>query len=223
MLRLSPSIIDSYEYFRDNEWSDPEQEAARLAELVAQIKGEKVPATRQMKRGTAFHAVLEDRPEPITVPGWDGPVLAATVDGFEFMFDAETADEVAQQLPRKLIREVPGTYLVAGVEIRFRVDGLHGCDVRELKTTESSIDTDKYMHAFQWRMYLLALSAKRCIYDVVKLRQDGATGVYTVAEYLPMSLWAYGRMRAEVERRVTECAQWVTSMGLAEFRQADAA
>jgi len=222
-VRLSPSIIESYEYWRDHDWDDPEQEQAKLAELIAQVKGERFPATRQMRRGTAFHTALEVGAVQVAVPGWNAPVLRVEVDGFEFLFDAPSAAEVADQMPQGLIREVPGTITVADVDIHYRVDGLHGYDVRELKTTENTIDTDQYVNAIQWRVYLLASSAKRCIYDIVKFKQDSMTGVYTVSEYLPLPLYAYSRMRDNVEKRVSECARWVESMGLAEYRQAKVA
>jgi hypothetical protein len=153
------------------------------------------------------------------VPGWSDPVLRVEVDGFEFLFDEPSACNVGRQIPAGLIREVPGVVTVADVELHFRADGLLGADVRELKTTESSLDVDKYLNAIQWRVYLLGTGARRCIYDLVKFRQDAATGVYVVTEYLPLPVYAYSRMRANVEARVRECAAWVEAQGLAGYRQ----
>lgn len=222
-LRLSPSIVDSYEYWRDHDWDDPEQEAAKLAELIAQVKGERFPATRQMRRGTAFHTAMEKPARWRSVTGWSAPVYPVEVDGFEFLFDKPSTDEVTAQIPRGLIREIPGMVVIGDVEMHFRVDGMLGLRGRELKTTESSIDVDKYLNAIQWQVYCLGMGCRQWTYDVVKFRQDSMTGVYSVAEYLALPLYAYGRMRESVEKRVAEVAQWVTDQGLAEYRQARAA
>src|SRR5690554_1689021 len=112
MLRISPSIVDSYEYMLSVD--DDDLAAAKLAELVAQIKGEPREPSEAMLLGTAFHAALE-------LPS--APVVEVEERGTLYRFDGPSLDSVRANQPAGLIRELEGVLQLNGVVMHLRVDG----------------------------------------------------------------------------------------------------
>lgn len=213
-LSVSPSIVASYEYWKQADYLDDEGSRAKLDELISQIKGEPFEPTEAILLGRAWHEALE------RVGGAQRSDRTFEVDGYTF--DTDSLRVVTDKQPEDLIRELPGTLDLPeiGVVMKLRVDGIRGTEIHEIKTT-SKLDTDRYMNALQWRCYLLAFGCMVVVYHLCRLKRDRKTGIYSLGEYLPVRQYAHPGMRDEVLRRVGECADFIREQGLAEYRTID--
>lgn len=223
MLSISPSILASFEYwhelqpFGEEAAEDFERRAEeKLAELVSQIKGEPFEPSESMLLGRAWHEALE------RVGGADLNARDFEVDGYTF--DTDSLRVITDKQPRELIRELSGELNLPEVDVvmKLRVDGIDGNTIHEVKTTTSSISQQKvegYMNALQWRCYMLAFGAFTVVYHLCKLKRDRKTGMYSLAEYVPLRQYKHPNMRENVIRRVRECAEFIREQGLAQYRE----
>lgn len=202
-LSISPTIVDSYEYYVGTEFGDAERERAVYEELLAHIRGEPFEPSEAMLLGRAWHKAIETGDHQ--------------VDGFTFA--AESLAGVRSVLPGGLIVEAAGELLLPEINVamRLRADGIVGNEVHEIKTT-SWIDPERYMQTIQWRCYLLAFDAVSATYHACKLLRDQA-GIYGLAEYQPFRQYRYPAMRKDVVSRVAVVADFIQSQGLAGYRQ----
>lgn len=207
-LRISPSILSSFEYWKGNEFSE-ETEKAKYDELVSQIKGEPFEESEALLVGKAWHAALEAAV----------PANADTVTAEGYSFFADGVLEVQGEQPAGLIREIAGELALPEIDVvmGLRADGIAGNIVHEVKTT-SRIDPEKYVQTAQWRAYLLAFDAAVVTYHVCRLLQDRKTGIYRLKEYVPFQQYRYKAMRSDLVERVVEVRDFIIDAGLAEFR-----
>ncbi len=138
---ISPSRIDGYKYFVNNEFKT-------FSEYIADLCGE--TQTTAMLMGKDFHRWLQGKSHQLQ---WKNPNLLDT--------------------PRCIWNEVARSKYVkvAGAPVRVLgyADGVEGESIFEYKTTSKSIDLEKYMDSWQWRMYLwLFDDVERVIYHVYK-------------------------------------------------------
>lgn len=216
MLELSPSVIDSYFYWRglDNE----DVAAVKLEELRAQIRRDKRPPSEPMALGLAWHKAIETEPhESLDVVridlgrGWGGA----------YAFDAESVRAARGLHPDGTLREVEATLEIpaAGVRLNLRADGLSGNEVHEVKSTTKDFNPDKYLDTIQWRAYLLAFEASVVVYHVCRLEFDDWLEAYRMKDHAIMRQFPYPSMRADVEEQAREVADFVRSEGLAPYRE----
>ena len=182
MFRLSPSLINSIEFYRGSRYEAKEDNDRVLRELIGSIKREDLPPSEGMKLGTAFHAVMEDPPAHfVSGDGKSRPYYEATDRGSTFRFDTDTVIEAVNSRPDG-IPELKGQIDIQcgkqKIRIYLKPDLVFGNGVDEYKTTEKAIDASKYENSIQWRMYLHAFSLDWCKYRVVKLSKNRKTGIY---------------------------------------------
>lgn len=212
MLHLSPSLIDSYRYWRSIE--DPERASASMAELVASIRKEESPPTEAMVRGTAWHRALEES------GSGTGDVIEVAEQGHRFRFNAAEVAMIRKQLPRATALELRGRLELpeVGVVLHLRTDGVVGNVIHEHKTTTRP-DLDRYTHSSQWRAYLLAFECRVVVYHVVQLRHDRRAVIWQLKDYLPFRQYSYPRMRRDLASEAADLAAFIRSQGLTEFRE----
>lgn len=212
MLRLSPSLIDSYRYWRSIE--DEDRAAASLAELLASIRREESPPTEAMVRGTAWHRALEESDDH------HGDVVEVEERGHRFRFNAAEVAMIRAQLPKVTSLELRGRLELpeVGVVLYLRTDGVVGNTIHEHKTATRP-DLDRYTHSAQWRAYLLAFDCRVVVYHVVQLVHSRKADIWQLKDYLPFRQYHYPRMRQDLCGQAAELAAFVRSQGLTEFRE----
>lgn len=212
-LSISPSLADSYRYWRDNDFPDPAKAAEKLGEVLAAIRGEHREPTEAMVRGTAWHRALE------TVNG-SGGVVEISESGHVFRFDAEEVAWVRQQLPAMTNQELRARLDLPeiGVVMNLRTDGVTGNTIHEHKTTER-VDVDRYIRTSQWRAYLLAFDCQVVVYHIVQLTKNRRENLWRVKDYLPFRQFAYPNMRRDLVADVAEVAAFIRSQGLTHYRE----
>lgn len=217
MLRLSPSLIDSYRYWRSIE--DEDRSAASLAELLASIRREDSPPAEAMVRGAAWHRALEESGREKSAL-WRGDVIEIEERGHRFRFNAVEVAMIRSQLPKVTSLELRGRLELpeVGVVLYLRTDGVVGNTIHEHKTTTRP-DLDRYTHSCQWRAYLLAFDCRVVVYHVVQLRHDRRADIWQLKDYLPFRQYSYPRMRDDLCSQAAELAAFIRSQGLTEFRE----
>ena len=213
-IRLSPSLIDSFEYWQNDERSGEEKQQARFGELIASIKGEHWEPSEPILRGSAFHDLLERQ-----IVGMSDRLDSKDEHGRIWIFDGDGIRHVRAQIPPGTLFEVWGELLLPEIDVRMRLraDGLSGNEVHEFKST-AKINVDRYMNSVQWRCYLLAFEAELVAYHICKLGLDKKAGVWRLKEYLPLRQYAYDSMRANVLERAAALKSFIESQGLAKYR-----
>lgn len=212
-LRISPSLVDNYRYWRDTDFPDPAKAAEKLEEVLAGIRGEKGEPTEAMVRGTAWHRALE------MVNGSEG-AMEISESGHLFRFDAQEVAQVRQQLPAMTNQELRGRLDLPeiGAVMHLRTDGVTGNTIHEHKTT-GRVDVDRYIRTSQWRAYLLAFECRVVVYHIVQLTKDRRANVWRVKDYLPFRQFAYPNMRRDLVADVAEVAAFIRSQGLTHYRE----
>lgn len=180
MIRLSPSLLESYRLFRTEEWFTTEK-------MVESITGDFKP-TPQILLGRAYHKMLENYTSLHEMYFAYGcphdQEMTANQDGFTFAYEPCVAP-VADFLKAHAVHEVYGTKeLQTGhglVSIATKADAVWGNLGGEWKTTESAIQIQKYMDSAQWKLCAWALGLKAIDYRILRLEQR-ADEVWTVAD-----------------------------------------
>src|SRR5574343_616066 len=97
---------------------------------------------------------------------------------------------------------------IAGVHIRGRVDMMHGVELREFKTTQSSFDPDRYLNSYQWRLYLVLSGCLKMVYRVFEAGYDRMSGLYypKAAHTLPIGI--YPNMERDCENMIRSFLDW---------------
>lgn len=209
-LRISPSLVDSFRYYRDTEFDSAEAQEAKLDELRAQIRGEKREPSEVMLRGRAWHEAVQTGLSEVVLE--DG--------GASYRFDPRAVQAVWDNRPADSFAEVSGTLELPeiGVVMHLRTDGLVGNEIHEDKTT-SRIDADRYVNTCQWRAYLEAFECALVVYHVVRLGKPRNSDVWEVKDYLPFRQYRYPAMRADLIQQVGDCKAFIIDQGLASYRE----
>lgn len=213
MIRISPSLIDSYRYWRTTDFEYPDRERASLEELLSAIRGEPREPTEAMARGLAWHQALEEEVQE------EQDTLEIHTKGHLFRFSAAEVALLRQQLPALGNRELRGRLELpeAGAVMYLRTDGIAGNIIHEHKTT-GRIDVDRYTATSQWRAYLLAFECKQVVYHVVRLYKNRRENLWQVKEYLPFSQYAYPRMREDLVADAAELCAFIRQQNLESYR-----
>ena len=196
-LRVYPSALDGFEYYTSFvENKTPET----LDKYVKDLTGQS-PPNEAMERGTLFHKGMEDMAK---TGRWDCPI------GWDI--DVELPRPVYAEKPLFMTRKDP--MAVRGYEVMFsgKVDAMYGNVIVDYKTTEKSIQLEKYMDSWQWRAYLTMWGAafRTFRYDIFKLKRR--KGEWFVDDHQDLVCTAYEGMEAEVWGIARRFSEFVLSL-----------
>ncbi len=195
MLRLTPSLLDTFRLYQTTDWKP-------LSELEAYIKGEPITPSPAMLLGSAFHSIA------------DG--TAALSDGkYEsggLVFDQTTTDNaltlrgpgVAEVWCSRIIEEL---YPYGPLLLRGRADWISGAIPIEIKTKQDAPAPEDYAASLQWQCYLWMLGAEECRYLLVQLKEVGDCWQVVDADLLPLFRYAgmSGHLRLWASRFLQFC------------------
>lgn len=185
MIRISPSLLQK--------WDDVKKGAfnTSLESLQDYILGVFTPSAA-MRRGTAYHKLLEEGGDPFRMHFKDTVEYWITVDGEVFKFSEQAAQ------PALNLREVfsAGAHEVWGKwETRvegediicwMRIDLVSGLDIHEFKTSSRPKKYVDYLESYQWKMYLLGFpDALRVNYHIFTLDTNNTRCDYSRFEFEP--------------------------------------
>lgn len=211
-MRLSITTVEAFRLWRDTgDWMD-------LADLEATIKRTTVP-NEKMLRGIAFHQVLE-RPNVCREESPFGvQYRVGSRDGSrEFVFAGEGMEQVLSHWPTNAsVPEVKSTMDIDGITVVGVADALIGNAVYEAKCSEK-VDVEKYFDSFQWRALLKLYNAKVAHYVLAQGRDAGDRYI-AIDSVLPLPLYRYPKLDADVRTLVNDCALFVKQRGLEEHVQ----
>lgn len=166
------------------EWEGDED--SDLASLIADITSKQ--PTHAMKRGTAFHAALENLRE--------GEVSKIESQGYTFVFPEDF------EAPLFQIQELRGNKVYDGLIVTGQVDAIQGNHILDHKASES-FDAERYMAKYAWRYYLDIFKAERFSWYVWQMYED-PTDIfrYTVKDLHILEQYRY----PELERDCSDLA-----------------
>lgn len=213
-LNISVSKLTSFDDFLHGRWN--QEDDTRLVEYLTG-RGEK---TYQQTAGDAVHAFIEnpfvavhDDPEDdasgVTIAGFhlSGPVRHACL---AYRFGLPEPMLFEQWLPIKKVR-------IKGYEInlRSRVDIVTPSAIRDIKTTDSSFDYDRYADSYQWRYYLWlgqSFGLDTFCYDVFQWREKGqALRLNTI------TLYRYPELESDCMKLLTAFVDYLETRNLVEY------
>ena len=179
-LRISPSLIQSYNHYRTQDWMDDEK-------LQSSIRRE-FKGNAATDLGTAFHEMLEYH-----VVNPNKKILPVGFhDNGNVLFTEDTEEYVRAYRDLDPLVEVSNTkYVQLGkyeVQINMRCDSMKGLRLFELKTTSTTISYDKYYDSNQWMIYLWAYEAVSITYMVYRLKKVNAADFYSVVDYAEFTM-----------------------------------
>jgi hypothetical protein len=158
-------------------------ESMTVADVIARLLRTEEPNLK-MKRGTAWHSVLENPPDSLDT---------VTKDGFTF----EITCDAAIMLPQ--VREVRAekTYRLDGMDITLTggCDGISGLKVTDHKLTFKP-NPETYMESYQWRAYLDIFDADVFEYIIYAARDNKDKVV--IYDISTMPLYRYPEMQDDL-------------------------
>lgn len=181
-IRVSVSDVDQLFYYLDHDNMD-------MAELLARLRRQQ-PETEAMRIGTAFHSVLETAPE-------EAALSTATANGYTFLFELD--DVLSMPAIREYKEE--RVYIIDGERVTLvgKVDTVALGRVDDHKFTLSPFDCEKYLSAYQWRMYLSMFECGTFRYNVFEGYADRKrSNTFIVKKYNPLTLYRYSAMEHDV-------------------------
>lgn len=202
MLRVSVTMLNSFRLLMTEDWMD-------AARFDAEVRGERAP-TRQMRLGSAIHAILEN-PTAHAVGDLDAPgEYCATVDGEEFVFPREIIEPCLAVVELGGVAECKAAldYDIDGEQVTVvgKADRLVGNSVIEYKSKWGRFDVKDYAAALQWRYYLRLFRAARVRYHVFVIAEDEGgedfDAAYALRSIEPFDFFPYPGLAADCERWV---------------------
>lgn len=206
-MRLSVTTVEAFRLWRDSgDWM-------ALEELEATIKRETVP-NEKMLRGSAFHTVLE-------APVRTEAMGSAYYEANGYRFEAGGMDAVLALMPADRVSETKTEIRFDGITLVGKCDALHGLIGYEGKCSEK-IDIERYLDSFQWRAYIRMFNLASVVYILAQGRDTGG-GFIVIDSVLPMPLYRYPLVDADVRRLALDCAEFIESRNLSSYVQEQAA
>jgi len=142
-----------------------------------------------MARGSAFHKCLEK--------AFQGSVERLEADGYTFTFSGNF------QLFLPEIREFRGTKDYGGIAVTGKVDAHQGRLICDHKST-SSFDAERYLHGYQWRLYLDIFDCDRFLWHVFEMEEVDRQ-VYQVFGMHILEQYRYPALTADCTRLAHDC------------------
>ena len=175
MYRLSPTLLDSYRLYCEQDWMS-------LPDIEARIRREPMLPTPAMGLGKAFHEIAEG-------------VRTIFGDWYltdEMRFDRKSADQAIALIPPG-VSEVPcarimDSTIYGPVQLSGRVDRLVGLTPWEIKTKTEILDPERYADSLQWLAYAWMLGVREVQYLLVQLEEKG--GIWRVKDADTLTLYA---------------------------------
>lgn len=206
-LRIPATRLESFRLYKTTDWMTEEK-------LLAEIKGAEAQ-TPEMARGSAFDKVLAK-------PGEYRMGSFYVCDGFRFV--GQSIDDAIEYIEPKAFWQYKSVreYEVNGtvVELVCKADALYGLKAWEIKTTEQSITAEKsnrYLQSLQWKAYVEVFGLWAFEYLIFQLTDDA--GLWSVRETLPIMLYPYDGLSAEVFDALTEFVQYIELRNLQPYFQ----
>lgn len=201
IIRLSATMLDSYLWGMSNDDMTSEELARELFLGKQQ--------TMAMKCGTAFHSLLEH----------DFDYDLARSKGFNFLFSDQLDGtvELGEVREKKYV-----TRIFDDVDLVSKIDAETSTKVIDHKLT-AVFDPEKYMDAYQWRVYLLERQCNTFKYQVfehsgLEKIVDGVTEV-KIKSYHELHQHPYSTLESDVKALVREVADfakyWKPKLGVA--------
>lgn len=213
MIRLRVTDLDQW-----LKYTEPEQEEFEISteDFIAYLRREDSPG-EAMIIGRAFHSALENQTGELRMlaAAWaqkGNPVELDELeqDGYRFQFLADCPIDVPlfrEQMVEKEYHSKHGPVLLRG-----KLDGLSGIDAIDYKLTFSQFNAERYAASMQWRAYLDMTGARRFRYGVFRGKPDRIDpATIKVEEFHPFDQWTYPGIGADVQRRVSQLADFVAS------------
>lgn len=202
MIRLSPTMLESFRLFQAADFITPEDMELRLRRIPQE-------PTHAQLLGTAFHAALEGEGDLVEAEGG----LSYYASG-GYCFDAETVNWARTGLEGAL-PEVLGSRVltVDGREILIggRADYLMGNRLWDIKTSEKPIAPEKPADSMQWRCYYLIYGTSRINYRHCWL--EDRDGIHVVRDWHDVPLYPYPGIHRDVEQCVRGLLSFADARG----------
>lgn len=215
-MRVSVTTVEQLNYLRNSEYGD-----SSVKTIVAQINREG-EETEAMRRGTAFHHVLETfgntgvldqaaryvyHEDGNTHVCCDKQFVPEGADWWEFEFDFTMEGELILPAIRELKGELQMVVHGVPVTLSGKVDAIDGNCVHDHKLT-SSFDTEQYEDSVQWRCYLRMFNADVFQYNLFEQYTSKKTAVVNVKRMHTLKLYRYPGLDEDVEDAVGEFVEF---------------
>jgi len=218
-VRISATQLDGWRYFLSSDL--PEDE------YIEQLRGKR-EATPAMRRGTAFHRLMEfaaARREGSDAMFDDVRVMPGgrpriTVDNDRYTFrlqdgvELQTWDGETEVRGKRAIPELD-------IVLTGRADVVGEGYIVDYKTQERALDIERYYESLQWRVYLLLFEGiDRFIYQWYRVKQaESDTNDYsvTITDAQHFDQYRYGGLAGDVLSVAHEFAEWRRARGLAKL------
>lgn len=151
-MKIDVTLLESYRYWRNEQFYTQESERKATDELIARIRGERTPLSIPALRGIAFAKVIEE-PEKY----FDPRSNTYYEDGFRF--DAISVANFQLLIPENAMREIwlPRVYIDDHYLVG-RADIATGNTLGDAKLITKSLNDkkyDSYEKSIQWKAYLM--------------------------------------------------------------------
>jgi hypothetical protein len=209
VLRISATLVDSYNYWLKNEYAKEES-------LIDSIKGIYRPGW-QAEHGKGLHYIFEDAPDAHRSE--DGKTYTAN----GVTFQAEDIEECLKYVDRSGANEVKvtGEYDAGEpVTVVTKADQLLNAKIVEYKSKWSPFDMEAYVESYQWKFYLENFGANECRYKVFCFDKS-KSGVVKLKSIEEFSCYRYQGMRRDLEDILRQFVGYVNMKGLREYLDED--
>jgi hypothetical protein len=182
MIRISPSLLGTWDNVKTGAYNTTEKT------LEDYILGVFTPSSA-MRRGTAYHLLLENGPERYRNEKGEYQILVDT-ETFTFTEQAARPAIELHELYTGGAHEVWGRWetKVEGEDIisHMRIDLLNGAIINEFKTSSRPKKYLDYLMSWQWKMYCLAFpDAQGVMYHNFALNTGNTDCHYSSFYYAP--------------------------------------
>lgn len=184
---LHVTDLDSWVWFKKIESMPTEEMVGRLLRTE--------PPNDNMRRGTAWHDILENPPDTIE---------AVERDGFKFIVDCDAEITLPQ------IREIreKKAYCASGVEVTLsgKCDGITANIVKDHKFTFKP-NPENYLESFQWKAYLDIFDAD--VFEYIIYHGYARGNMVTIKNVSTMRLYRYPGMVDDILSGVSELIEFI--------------
>jgi hypothetical protein len=196
-MRLSTTTVESYRLFRTFDWME-EDSMIRTALGLTEW-------TPRMAVGSGFEAAVNGEGSHS-----DG-VIKIDSDHGAFYFEEKDAERIASRLPEHRLPQVKAQATVCGHDLVGVADYICGAEIRDLKCTQKTINSELYVRSLQWQSYLRLFGGKRFWFDVCHM-EEGKDGVWRVRDFEQIVCSPYPGMDDYLDYWVHQYTAWYEQM-----------
>lgn len=200
MKTFAVTDLDAYLWTRDT----PEERGGGDWE---RLKGQLLrtePPTEALELGRAFHDACAHFAAASAFRPGDDVLIGSPLTARFHIHALDDLPPPPLELPLEFeLATMEGETVVA----RGRIDALEA-GVHDYKTTSSAFDAEKYLGAYQWRLYLLGTGLERFVWHVFTVKQPRGSDTYHCTRE-KLEMFAYPEMAEDVRRAVTEFVAYV--------------